>query len=86
MTNATTAAFSISLDCRLDNVPGALGALASLGHIDRAWASSFSTSRVGPQLQGFRDVMGRILRGDRLGQATELVASRAVSDGPQLRQ
>jgi len=47
------------------------GALASLGHVDRAWASSFSTSRAGPQLQGFRDVMGRILRGDRLGQATD---------------
>lgn len=47
------------------------GALASLGHVDRAWANSFSAPRAGPQLQGFRDVMGRILRGDRLGQATD---------------
>lgn len=47
------------------------GALASLGHVDRAWATSFHTPRAGPQLQGFRDVIGRILRGDRLGQATD---------------
>lgn len=47
------------------------GALAVLGHVDRAWASSFTSSRAGPQLQGFRDVIGHILRGDRLGQATD---------------
>jgi hypothetical protein len=47
------------------------GALAAIGHVDRAWANSFSTPRAGPQLQGFRDVLGRILRGDRLGQATD---------------
>ena len=47
------------------------GALAVLGHVDRAWPTSFTSPRVGPQLQGFRDVIGRILRGDRLGQATD---------------
>lgn len=46
------------------------GALAILAHVDRAWAHSFST---GPntQTQGFRDVMGRLMRGDRVGQATD---------------
>ena len=47
------------------------GALAVLGHVDRAWPTSFTSSRVGPQLQGFRDVIARILHGDRLGQATD---------------
>jgi hypothetical protein len=46
------------------------GALAVLAHIDRAWAYSFRSGRYG-QTQGFRDVIGRIMRGDRLGQATD---------------
>lgn len=60
----------------LARLPQALlerGALATLGHVDRAWAYSFqSQARLAtPQLQGFRDVLGRLLRGDRLGQATD---------------
>jgi len=47
------------------------GALAVLGHVDRAWAYSFHSDRGAPQTQGFRDVMGRLMRGDRLGQATD---------------
>src|SRR5205823_5185221 len=46
------------------------GALAVLAHIDRAWAYSFRTGSQG-QTQGFRDVLGRIMRGDRLGDATD---------------
>jgi len=47
------------------------GALATLAHVDRAWAYSFVSDRGGAQLQGFRDVIGRLLRGDRVGQATD---------------
>jgi len=47
------------------------GALATLGHIDRAWSYSFQTPKAAPQIQGFRDVMGRLLRGDRVGEATD---------------
>jgi hypothetical protein len=47
------------------------GALATLGHIDRAWSYSFQTPKATPQIQGFRDVIGRVLRGDRLGEATD---------------
>ncbi|MFO1430692.1 MAG: C25 family cysteine peptidase [Candidatus Competibacteraceae bacterium] len=47
------------------------GALAVIGHIDRAWAYSFQSDKSGPQTQGFRDVIGRLLRGERLGQATD---------------
>ena len=49
----------------------AKGALASLAHIDRAWAYSFQNSRSVPQVQEMRDVMVRILQGQRIGQATE---------------
>jgi hypothetical protein len=47
------------------------GALATLAHVDRAWAYSFISDRGGAQLQGFRDVLGRILRGERIGLATD---------------
>jgi hypothetical protein len=47
------------------------GALASFAHVDRAWAYSFQASRGTPQVQGMRDVMVRILQGQRLGQALD---------------
>ncbi len=46
------------------------GTLAVLAHVDRAWAYSFRAGKTA-QIQGFRDVIGRIMRGDRLGQATD---------------
>jgi hypothetical protein len=48
------------------------GALAVLAHLDRAWAYSFQTQKGGPQIQGFRDVIGRLLCGQRIGQATDM--------------
>jgi len=47
------------------------GALAVLGHVDRAWSYSFQTTASKPQIQAFRDVIGRVLQGERLGQATD---------------
>ncbi|MGE8367694.1 C25 family cysteine peptidase [Cupriavidus sp.] len=47
------------------------GALAVLGHVDRAWAYGFQSERADPQTQGFRDVIGSLLRGERVGQATD---------------
>jgi hypothetical protein len=47
------------------------GALAVLGHVERAWAFSFCSDRGGSQIQGFRDVLGRLFRGERIGQATD---------------
>jgi hypothetical protein len=49
----------------------AQGALASLAHVDRAWSYSFQNSRSAPQVQEMRDVMVRILQGQRIGQATD---------------
>jgi hypothetical protein len=49
----------------------AKGALASVAHVDRAWAYSFQNGRGVAQVQEMRDVMVRILRGERIGQATD---------------
>jgi hypothetical protein len=47
------------------------GALAVLAHIDRAWSYSFMAGRSASQVQEFRDVMVRILKGERIGQASD---------------
>lgn len=46
------------------------GALAVLGHVDRAFGCSFRSGS-NPQIQGFRDVIARLMMGERLGQATD---------------
>jgi len=62
------------------------GALGSLAHIDRAWAYSFQSSRSQPQVQDMRDVMVRILQGQRLGQATESFNVRWAVLSAELQQ
>jgi hypothetical protein len=52
------------------------GALALLAHVERSWAYSFQGDRGGSQVQGFRDVIGRLLRGERMGQATDVFNMR----------
>jgi hypothetical protein len=47
------------------------GALAVLAHIERAWAYSFQGDRGNSQIQGFVDVIARLLAGERIGQATD---------------
>jgi len=47
------------------------GALASFAHVDRAWAYAFQSGRGTPQVQGMRDVLVRIMQGQRLGQALD---------------
>ncbi len=47
------------------------GALAVLGHVDRAWNYSFSAAGAPAQVQAFHDVLARILAGKRLGFATD---------------
>ena len=49
----------------------AKGALAVVAHIDRAWAFSFQTDRGKPQVQEFRNVLEKLLTGDRIGEATD---------------
>src|SRR5262249_10430435 len=49
----------------------ASGALAVVAHIDRAWSYSFQVGRGTPQVQEFRDVLIRAMRGERIGQCTD---------------
>ncbi len=62
------------------------GALAVLAHIERAWAYSFLGDKGGSQTQGFRDVIGRLLRGDRIGQATDVFNTRWAALSVQLSE
>src|SRR6185437_10112513 len=47
------------------------GALAVLAHIERAWAYSFQADGGIGQIQGFREVIERLLSGQRIGSATD---------------
>lgn len=47
------------------------GALAVLGHVERAWTFSFSAPGVPAQSQPFEDLLARVLDGKRLGFATD---------------
>jgi hypothetical protein len=46
------------------------GALAVIGHVERAWAYSIQPQGVGAQLQPFRNLIGRVLAGDPIGHTT----------------
>ena len=54
------------------------GALAVLGHVDRAWSYSFrdEMQKVPGQSQAFEDLLGGILDGKRLGEATDQFNTR----------
>lgn len=45
------------------------GALACIGHVDRAWGYSIASRGAGPQLLPFRNLLGRLLDGQPLGHA-----------------
>lgn len=51
----------------------AAGALAVIGHVDRAWSYSFSEPELGvrAQSQAFEDVLRRLMDGGRVGFATD---------------
>lgn len=48
----------------------ASGVLSVIGHVERAWTYSIKPSSVGPQLQPFNNLLGRILSGECVGNAT----------------
>lgn len=43
------------------------GALACIGHVERAWGYSITTPKAGPQLLPFQNAIGRILNGQPVG-------------------
>jgi hypothetical protein len=76
-------AFFSALPAKLLSHPSG-GALAVLAHIERAWAYSFQGDKGGSQTQGFRDVIGRLMMGDRIGQATDSFNIRWAALSAQL--
>lgn len=46
------------------------GALAVIGHIERAWGYSIRPPKVGAQLLPFRNLIGRVLAGEPVGHST----------------
>ncbi len=47
------------------------GALAVIGHVDRAWSYSFVWAEAGQQIETFQDMLTHLLRGHPIGWAME---------------
>lgn len=60
------------------------GVLATLGHIDKAWASSFQNSNGVSQTQLFREVIEKLLAGLRVGDAVDRFNLQWGVSGTQL--
>jgi hypothetical protein len=67
--------FVAALPQRLLAHPGG-GALAVIGHVERAWGFSIRPAGLGARLLPFRNLLGRILRGEPVGLATKDFSDR----------
>jgi hypothetical protein len=67
--------FVAALPQRLLSHPNG-GALAVVGHVERAWGYSIRPPGLGPQLLPFRNFLGRVLRGQPIGHATKELSER----------
>ncbi len=55
------------------------GALAVLGHVNRAWGFSIRPRGLSPQIVPFRNLIGRILAGEPVGHATKDFGAKYAS-------
>jgi hypothetical protein len=60
------------------------GSLAVIGHIERAWGYSIQPQGVGPQLQPFRNLIGRVLAGEPIGHTTVDFSQRYATYSTEL--
>ena len=68
--------FIAALPRRMLSLPRG-GALAVVGHVERAWGVSFFWGKAGPQLQVFQDCLERLMKGNYpIGYAVEVFNNR----------
>jgi hypothetical protein len=60
------------------------GALAVVGHVERAWGYSIQPPGVGAQLLPFRNLIGRVLAGEPVGHATQDFSQRYAAASAEL--
>jgi hypothetical protein len=75
--------FVAALPQRLLTHPGG-GALAVIGHVERAWGYSIRPAGLGNRLLPFRNLLGRVLRGDPVGLATKDFSDRYAAASMRL--
>ncbi len=68
-------AFVADLPRRMLSLPGG-GALAAVGHVERAWGYSFMWPGAGNQTVTFENCLGALMDGSRLGPALDAFAAR----------
>ncbi len=79
----TTAGFTARLPQRLLGAPAG-GALAFVGHVDRAWSCSFLWKGLAAQVTPFHSTLLALMDGARLGSAMESLTSRYAEIATEL--